>query len=89
MIYSNLILNNDNWKKICNMFFSKKLPHALLLHGPPGTGKEGHAIELAGLVNCINHNKNGACGICSSCNKDMGITNLEEYKQNLLKELSN
>jgi hypothetical protein len=26
--------------------------------------------------------------ICSICNKDMGITNLEEYKKSLLKELS-
>ena len=33
------------------MVNNNKLPHALLFHGPDGVGKEGHAIELAALLN--------------------------------------
>ena len=50
MIYQNLIINKSIWNKLEKMFHSNKIPHALLFHGPEGTGKEAHAIELASLL---------------------------------------
>ena len=51
MIYQNLIINKNIWSKLEAMFHANKIPHALLFHGPSGIGKEGHAIELASLLN--------------------------------------
>ena len=51
MIYSNLIENKNIWSKIENMFHRNHMPHAFLFHGPEGSGKEAHAIELAALLN--------------------------------------
>ena len=50
MIYQNLIINKSIWDKLEKMFYSNKIPHALLFHGPEGAGKEAHAIELASLL---------------------------------------
>ena len=69
MIYSNLLNNQKNWQHLCHAWKSGRLPHALLFHGPPGTGKEGHALELAAMLNCQEVEDEGACGNCPSCKK--------------------
>tara|TARA_B100001142_G_scaffold164338_1_gene164342 strand:+ start:4226 stop:5314 length:1089 start_codon:yes stop_codon:yes gene_type:complete len=51
MIFQNLIINEKIWPKLEKMFHSNQMPHALLFHGPEGSGKEAHAIELASLIN--------------------------------------
>jgi len=56
MIYNNLIINEKIWPELEAMVRNQKLPHALLFHGPDGSGKEAHAIELAALLN--NHTEN-------------------------------
>ena len=52
MIYPQLIINNKNWKHLYHAWERGRLPHALLFMGPRGTGKEGHALELAAMLNC-------------------------------------
>jgi DNA polymerase-3 subunit delta' len=69
MIYSDLILHNDQWQRLAAAFSQERLAHAYLFYGPAGSGKEGHAIELAALVNCHKPGEEGACGSCSSCVK--------------------
>jgi len=51
MIYDNIITNEDIWGELKTMVQHQRLPHALLFHGPDGSGKEAHAIELAALLN--------------------------------------
>ncbi|NOY06673.1 MAG: AAA family ATPase [Chlorobi bacterium] len=47
-------------------FEHDRLPHAFLFHGPPGTGKDAVAIELARTLNCLAGTWE-ACGACPSC----------------------
>ena len=75
MINSNLLVNNKNWQRLVRSWNSGKLPHALLFHGPEGVGKEGHALELAALLNCIAATENGSCGSCPSCKKTKSFQN--------------
>ena len=69
MISTDLLLNKKNWKRLIHSWKTGKLPHALLFHGPAGSGKEGHALELAGLLNCTASENDEPCGICPSCKK--------------------
>ena len=69
MITTNLLLNKKNWKSLLHSWKTGKFPHALLFHGPAGSGKEGHALELAGLLNCTASEIDEPCGTCSSCKK--------------------
>ena len=52
MIYRDLILRPEPWQRLTAAFVRGRLAHAYLFSGPPGSGKEAHAIELAALVNC-------------------------------------
>lgn len=45
-----------------------RLPHALLLLGPPGVGKSGFAMALAAALLCENRSgAASACGQCAAC----------------------
>ncbi len=81
MIYPNLLINNKNWKHLTHSWFKKKLPHALLFHGPEGSGKEGHALELAALVHCSSRDHNESCGTCINCKQ---IKSLKHKNLNLI-----
>ncbi len=73
MIYSDLILHSDQWCRLVESFNQGRLAHAYLFYGPAGSGKEAHAVELAALANCLEPDKNGACGQCASCRKMQGL----------------
>lgn len=45
-----------------------RLPHALLFHGPEGTGKSAAAVELARSLHC-EKGEDGACDTCPSCGR--------------------
>ena len=69
MIYDNLIIHPKIWEKLTDYFTKDKLPHAFLLYGNNGIGKEAHAIEFASLINCTKKTQLDSCGKCSSCKK--------------------
>lgn len=69
MIYSQLKINKKNWKSLLQAHASERLHHALLFYGPEGSGKTGHAIELAANINCEQKVASGPCGECPSCKK--------------------
>ncbi len=61
------VWGQDRPKKILQRLISENhLPHALLLYGPDGIGKQNLALELARHLNCEWGPMN-ACGICASC----------------------
>ncbi len=44
-----------------------RLPQALLLHGPPGIGKQRFALWVAQLLLCTESTADGPCGTCRDC----------------------
>ena len=67
MFYNNLIVNNNFNNLTKNYLKNNKVPHAILLYGDSGSGKEGYAIELAAKLNCLSKIDFEACGKCHSC----------------------
>lgn len=46
-----------------------RVPHAIMLIGPPGNGKLGLAVAFAQYLNCRQKTEQDSCGVCSSCLK--------------------
>jgi len=58
----------SQWHKVQLQRQADKLPHALLLVGPEGLGKEDFAMHLASSLLCQSPYQDGsACGDCSAC----------------------
>lgn len=47
----------------------QRVPHAILLLGPPGNGKLAMALAFAQFLNCSSKTASDSCGVCSSCLK--------------------
>lgn len=55
-------------ERIAAALASGRLPHALLLHGPQGVGKEHFAARLAAGLLCTRRGAKGEpCGACADC----------------------
>ncbi len=73
MLHFPLIFGNDLHKnRIAAAINDGKLPHALLIDGPEGSGKMTFAKEIAAALNCENAKSRVhdiPCGVCSTCKR--------------------
>ena len=64
--------NEFHKNRIASAILEQRLPHALLLDGPEGSGKESLAKEIAAALNCENSNDIThalPCGRCNTCRR--------------------
>ena len=64
----------QQWQRIDELFQNKKLPHALLLAGPGGVGKQRFALALAQYLMCESPKQGMACGECRQCGFNLAGT---------------
>jgi DNA polymerase-3 subunit delta' len=57
----------DLWARMWSAVDAGRLPHAFLIHGPSGLGKEHFARMFAEGLLCRNAQQGRACGACDSC----------------------
>ena len=57
--------HTDAWQRLLARRVQDRLPHALLLSGPPGLGKRDFAEHLAAAILC--EQADAPCGNCRSC----------------------
>lgn len=57
----------ETWRRLCARLADGTLPHALLISGVAGTGKQLFAQAFAMLALCQHSENQRACGCCGSC----------------------
>lgn len=55
------------WRDLIQRLDEDRLPHAILIHGPPGVGKQDLAESFASRLLCLDPRDDQACGVCRSC----------------------
>jgi DNA polymerase-3 subunit delta' len=63
-------ISQESAKEVLRSFVeADRLPHAMLLLGPEGSGKLALALAFAQYVNCTNRRKGDSCGECANCRR--------------------
>jgi len=65
--------HEDRQEAVIRSFREDRLPSTLLLHGPPGVGKQRFALWLGQLVLCEENTGGGPCGDCRGCRMVLGL----------------
>jgi DNA polymerase-3 subunit delta' len=72
------ILGHDSVKeRLRAMIDNDRLPHALLLEGPAGTGKFAMARATAQYLHCTARTNGDACGCCPSCIQHQSFNHID------------
>ena len=70
--FPNIFGNDLHKNRIAEAVQSERLPHALLIDGPEGSGKMTFALDIAAALNCEHRNDETRpfpCGRCNSCRR--------------------
>lgn len=67
MGFASVVGQQDAASQITATMKAGRLPHALMICGPSGSGKLSFALALAKYVCCTNPSEHDSCGTCPSC----------------------
>ena len=67
MKFKEVIGQDDAKQRLLHLVHEGRVPHAILLCGPAGTGKMALAMAFASFMLCRNHIDDDACGVCQQC----------------------
>ncbi|MEN8229003.1 MAG: DNA polymerase III subunit delta [Bacteroidota bacterium] len=69
MLFKEIIGQPEVKMRLLNLVRDDRTPHALMLFGPPGTGKLALGLAMAQFLSCSDRQSEDACGRCPSCLK--------------------
>lgn len=69
MFFKDVIGQPEAKSKLLGMFADNRIPHALMLTGPEGSGNLLAAFSFIQYLFCTEKQQNDSCGQCSSCLK--------------------
>lgn len=67
MKFSDVIGQEDAKRRLLQMVREERVPHAMLLCGPSGSGKMALALAFASYLLCGEHAGDDSCGVCRQC----------------------
>lgn len=74
MYFNDIIGQQEAKAKLLSMFADNRIPHALMLTGPEGSGNLPAAIAFIQYVFCAKKKEKDSCGACPSCLKISKLT---------------
>ncbi len=77
MRFADIPGHEDVKKRLRDMADSDRLPHALLLEGPAGTGKFALARAMAQYIHCTNRVGGDSCGHCPECRQHQSFNHID------------
>lgn len=69
MFFSDIVGQEQVKERLLLQVKENRVPHAMLLAGPPGTGKLALSVAFAQYLMCNNRSESDSCGTCPACKK--------------------
>ncbi len=69
MFFNDIVGQKQVKERLLRQAKENRVPHAMLLAGPPGTGKLALAVAFAQNLMCASPSDNDSCGVCPACKK--------------------
>lgn len=79
MRFADVPVHDTLKKHLARMADSGRIPHALLLEGPSGTGKFALARAFAQYIHCTDRHDGDSCGRCASCIQHQAFSNIDTH----------
>ncbi|MBQ0069036.1 MAG: DNA polymerase III subunit delta [Bacteroidales bacterium] len=79
MKFSDILGNEQAVNRVRQLIDNDRLPHALLLHGDPGTPKLALARVMAQYMHCTNRSGGEPCGVCPSCRQHASLNHTDTF----------
>lgn len=79
MRFSDIQGHDDIKRRIRDMVDSDRIPHALLIEGPAGTGKFMMARAMAQYIHCEDRRDGEPCGVCPACLQHQSLNHIDTY----------
>lgn len=79
MKFSDIPGHEDVKQRLRQMVDSGRLPHAIVLEGPPGIGKMMLARAMAQYIHCQRRHDGDSCGKCPQCHQHEAHNNLDTF----------
>ena len=67
MKFEEVIGQHDAKERLRKLVADGRLPHAMLISGPHGSGKMALAMAFASYLLCANRHDGDSCGVCPQC----------------------
>lgn len=77
MRFSEILGHESVKERLRTMADNDRLPHALVIEGPPGTGKFAMARATAQYIHCANRTDGDSCGHCPSCVQHQSFNHID------------
>ncbi len=69
MLFKEIYGHSEIRERLIRTTVENRVSHAILLHGPEGSGKFALAMAYAQLLHCSGEQDGDSCGVCPSCQK--------------------
>ena len=79
MKFSDIIGNQAAKDHLRHIIDRDTIPHALLIHGAPGTDKLALARAAAQYIHCTNRRNGEPCGECPSCRQHQSFNHIDTF----------
>ncbi|MDE5934246.1 MAG: DNA polymerase III subunit delta [Muribaculaceae bacterium] len=80
MKFADIVGNREAVDRLRRMVDEDRLPHAVVIEGPEGTGKLKMARALAQYIHCENRTPDGdSCGKCAACIQHAGYSHVDVH----------
>ncbi len=73
MKYASIAGQKEAVNLLEEMSLNNRIPHAILISGPPGSGQLALSLALASSLQCESLQGGSACGSCQACNKSFNF----------------